>query len=109
VEWIVAPLLSALVAVLFDWAGAGKVALLLSGFDYRYWPPSKPRAASVLVLWISTIPGAVFALRRGEAPMWPVLCFGVGLIVWAVVSFVDLIEQQRSGYRRPGRYSDPNR
>ena len=110
---VVLSVVIAIIAVpIWDWAAMGRIGLFASDCDYRYWPLSKSRIASVLVLFMAAcIIGIVATSESNNSPIWALVVGAAALFVWAVVGFMDVLAQNRSGYRAPvppPRYSDPN-
>jgi hypothetical protein len=109
---VIAPLASAVAVVLWDWAGTSGLARYarLFDFDYRYWPPSKARIASLALLWLAATICALFAHPNPEKPsIWILFVIGPALILWSVIGLLDFFAQSRTGYRKPpSRYSDPS-
>jgi hypothetical protein len=99
--------LTMLLVSLFDWLFITRVAGYFSDFDYRYWPLSRIRLASLLAL-ICTVALLVIFVRPNpdNPPLWVLIPFGIVLILWISVGYRDIAIQRRTGYRTPPRYSD---
>jgi hypothetical protein len=99
----------ALVVIGCDWVAAGRLASTAPSFDYRYWPPSKWRIFSLVLVSIAT---SVIILSPAPDPQkpldGPLGFFFIAVIVWGLVTWLDFMRQRRDGYRQPLRYSDPD-
>ena len=80
---------------------------MTTSFDYRYWPLSKSRIISLILVIIAA---AVVMLSSQADPQdprdWPVVFAALALLIWWVVTWLDFMAQRRTGYREPPRYSD---
>ena len=74
---MVLPIVVAMVAVpIWDWAAMGRIGLLALDCDYQYWPLSKSRIASVLLLFVAACGIGIVGNQRVEQPA------DVGLAGW---------------------------
>lgn len=100
-------LASAGIAIGCDWLGVERMASMATSFDYRYWPLSKSRVSSLILLIVAT---AVVALSPRPDPRnpldWPLVFAGLALVAWGAVAWLDFMAQRRAGYRKPPRYGD---
>jgi len=90
-----------------DWLFFTRIGSFFADFDYRYWPLSKSRLFSLLV--IMGLVGSMFLFVKpnpDNPSMWVLIPFGVALIAHLFVGYRDLFSQRRSGYRSPPRYVD---
>jgi len=85
-------LFATLLFIGFDWLAAGRVAAYYSDFEYRFWPLSKHRAISVVLMAI-----VVFAtVYRGlGTPLWEIIPFGAALSFWIGAILADVTKQRR--------------
>lgn len=94
-------------AVAWDWLGVTRMGANTTSFDYRYWPLSRPRLISIVLLAGTVAVIAVFVRPDPvNPPVWPIVVGAVALGVWAVVAIHDWFAQRRVGYREPPRYSE---
>ena len=78
-------------------------------FDYRYWPLSRSRTASVILLAIAvTITGLFVKPNPVDPPLWWLLLIAPALLIWLAVTWADFMAQRRAGYRERPRYSEPD-
>ena len=94
-------------ACALDIIGALSMASVTTSFDYRFWPISRPRLASILFLAVTFI--LMVGLKGSDfqqPPHWPeALCF-LALLAWGVALIRDWNAQRRENYHKPLRYSD---
>jgi hypothetical protein len=79
---------------LFDWLSVTGPAARMTSFDYAYWPLSKLRIASVALL----AAGLLITLTITHPPddnLWKLLPAGIGLVIHAVVGWLDVLRQKR--------------
>ena len=103
------PLVAALVAIIavpiWDRACLYRASLGASGADYRYWPLSKARLASLgllfLMVWLVLTFSGHCLDYDGKLRLF--LVAGGAVLVWAIVAFLDVIAQSR---RANSAYSD---
>lgn len=99
--WII--VVPMLIAPLWDWLGVTRIASYYTDFDYRYWPLTRLRLISVLLLPATAIPVGVFA--SPHPPLWPLILFTIANAAWTIIALRDINVQRRTGYRNPPRYS----
>jgi hypothetical protein len=99
--------LTILLVVFFDWLFFTRVGGYFSDFDYRYWPLSRARMVSLLIV-ITSIESLVIYVHPDpeNPPMWALVPLGIVMIFWITVGYRDIWIQGRTGYRNPPRYSD---
>ena len=93
--------------VLCDWLAVTRCGAYFADFDYRYWPPSRSRVLSVVLL--AGTAATIAAFMRPDPvnpPLWPLAVGGPVVVVWMVVAILDMLAQRRAGYQTPPRYSD---
>ena len=94
---------------LADWLLFTRVGGFFCGeFDYRYWPLSKARLLSLLVMLCTVLWFVLFGPRPDPVnpPMWAIIPLVLVLILHIIVGYRDIFIQRRIGYRRPPRYVD---
>jgi hypothetical protein len=94
----------ALVA-LFDWLAVTRWAALFGDLEYRYFPPTLRRLASILVVTVTASVSAL-TLSPGNMPVWPVFIWALVLGLWMFVAVDDIARQRAIGRRTPKRYSE---
>lgn len=101
-------IVSAVVGVgLWDWLTVTRIGAYFTSFDYRYWPLSRWRFLSALVLAGTVAAIAVFMRPDPiNPPMWPLIAGGCALAIWMTVAIRDVSAQRRVGYQTPSRYSE---
>ena len=99
--------IAAVVVVLCDWLAVTRGGAYFTDFDYRYWPLSRSRLVS-LVLLVGTVATMAAFVRPDPVnpPLWPIGVGGVAVVVWMVVAIRDVFAQRRVGYQTPPRYSE---
>jgi hypothetical protein len=95
-----------LVVCVMDWLFITRIAAYFTDFDYQYWPLSRVRIASVLLM-ISMLGSLLIFVPSDPVnpPLWVLIPFGVVMIGYVVVGYRDILIQRRAGYRTPPRYS----
>ena len=85
----------ALVGVpIYDWLVTTRVGAYLTSFDYQYWPLTRLRSISVLLLAAGVF--ASFAiLHPPDDRVWPLLIFFPPLILHGAVACADVFKQRR--------------
>jgi hypothetical protein len=94
---------------LFDWGMMSRLALT-SHYDYRYWPLSSVRLASVILVFCACMPAALLIANHSKPPTWVAIPVCIVFTIWGGVGLIDLKAQMRRGERTtptPPRYSDP--
>ena len=95
-----------------DWLATTSAGAQAWSFDYRYWPMSKSRLASVVPLAVSVAAMGLFVRPDpNNPPLWWFFVIGPPLVIWFAVCWVDFLAQRRAGYREPSAYgygSDPD-
>ena len=76
-----------LFVLLWDWVTMDKFAREFFGNPYRYWPLTRPRLASVLLLEIAAVSACFFPDRYF---FWWLALFLITLIPWSVIAFRDI-------------------
>ncbi len=94
-----------LIVPVWDWLGLSRASSAYIDFDYRYWPLSRPRLISVLVLMLAVIPVCAFA-NPDHPPLWTLMIAFIALAAWAIIALRDVKAQHRTGYRDPPGYSE---
>jgi len=111
VRALAAVVVALLVVPLWDWAAITRVGAYAFDCDYRYWPPSRARAASVVLVGIAVAVAGAFARPDpNHPPIWALAMLGGAFVIWGVIGFLDVVAQNRKGDRAPPpppRYSDP--
>ena len=79
-----------------DWVLVGRLAALFTDFEYRYWPPSWPRVATLAMVTTTAAVSAV-AFTPGEMPHWPLLIWMVVFGLWMIVAVDDIGRQRALG------------
>jgi hypothetical protein len=93
--------------VAFDWLATGRMASMATSFDYRYWPPTKLRIFSLVLVAIAAATTVLSpASGRQNTLDWTLLFAIFALGTWWLVTLLDFMAQRRTGYREPSRYSD---
>jgi hypothetical protein len=92
-------------AALYDWLSITRSAAFYTDFDYRYFPLSKMRMAT-LGLVAAAFLFAFLSINPANPPMLPLVLAGVALAIHGVVGQVDLLAQRRTGYRTPLNYGE---
>jgi peptidoglycan/LPS O-acetylase OafA/YrhL len=90
-----------------DWAFMGKLGAMSTDIDYRYWPLTWPRLATLVVAATTAAVSALF-LTPGDMPLWPFLVWVLVFGLWIFVAVDEIARQRAIGYRIPPRYSDPD-
>ena len=108
---LVAIIVALLAVPLWDWAAITRIGAYAFDCDYRYWPLSRARTASVVLLVIAVAVAGAFAHPDpNDPPIWALAMLGGALVTWGVIGFLDVLAQNRKGDRTPPpppRYSDP--
>jgi len=92
--------------VVWDWLGATRLGAYATRFDYRYWPLSRSRIVSIILLAGTIAAIAVFMHPDPvNPPIWPVVAGGAAFTVWGIVVSLDWFAQRREAHREPSRYS----
>ena len=99
-------ILAVLGVAVCDWVLVGRLAALATDFDYRYWPMTWPRVATLLLAIITASVSALVVEPR-NMPAWLLLIWAVVFGLWAVVAVDEIGRQRALGYRAPPRYSEP--
>jgi hypothetical protein len=71
-----------------DWAGMARLAVLCD--LYQYWPPTRLRVASVLVLEMAAIS---VVLVPGTARLWMLPLVLIAAVGWVAVGVRDILTQ----------------
>jgi hypothetical protein len=84
----------------FDWLATTSAGAKAWSFDYRYWPMSKPRMASVILLAVAvTAQGLFMKPDPDNPPVWWIFLLGPSLVIWLATFWVDFLHQRRTEYR----------
>ena len=76
-----------LFVALWDWVAMDRFAGQFFGNPYRYWPLTRPRLASVLLLEIAAASGGFFPDRY---LFWWLALFLITLVPWSIIAFRDI-------------------
>ena len=76
-----------LFVALWDWVAMDRFAGYFFGNPYRYWPLTRPRLASVVLLEIAAVSGCFFPDRY---LFWWLALFLITLGLWSVIAFRDI-------------------
>ncbi|MGN6820247.1 MAG: hypothetical protein ACTHJR_16410 [Sphingomonas sp.] len=82
---------------LFDWLSVTGPAARITSFDYAYWPPSKARIASLVLL----AAGLLVTLLISHPPndsLWKLVPAGIGLVIHGVIGWLDVLRQKREAF-----------
>ena len=83
-----------------------RIGAFATSFDYQYWPLSKARWASVLLL-MAMVPGTVFAAQSGtDVPPWWLIIVLLAAMIWGWVGCADCFSEKRAAHRSPLDYGD---
>jgi amino acid transporter len=94
-----------MIVLAVDWIAITGMAARLSGFDYRYWPPTRARSISVSFLALTVVVLGVFA-NPDNPPLWLLIPGFIVIIAWIVIGYRDILRQQCTGYRVPPSYCE---
>jgi hypothetical protein len=94
-----------LIVPVLDWLAVTRLAAYYTDFDYRYWPPTLARIASVVFVITAYVPCIVFA-DPDNPPLWVLIPVTASLTIWGVVAVSDVRAQRKTGYRTPPNYGD---
>ena len=90
-----------------DWVAVSRAGDFATSFDYRYWPLSKLRIGSLILVAAAA---AIVVLAQPPDPQnpldGPLALVIVALVIWALVAWLDFMRQRRAGYREEARYGD---
>ncbi len=67
--------------------------------NYRYWPLSKARIASVLVVIVAW--SFVLTSNVTDPPTWLLDVFIAPAVIWVSVAVIDMMAQNHRGYTDP--------
>lgn len=112
-RWKVAAmhLLPALIAAVFvpvvDWGMSWRISDFYS--DYRYWPLSPTRLASIIMLALAGFATVAFGRVQSQNPAgWTTPVIAAALVIWGIVRVADIAAHRRTGSRLPPTYSEPD-
>lgn len=93
------------VALVYDWLGVTGSAARFTSFDYRYWPMSKIRQGSVLLLIVT---GAFFAatINPDHPSVIPLVILAAAMAFHGYIAVQDMFAQRRGAISNPSVTSD---
>ena len=104
---IVVVVLCVPIVAAWDWAGVSRVGSMMTTFDYQYWPLSKLRLGSLVLLMLAASAVGLSSPEKNLSLMdVPLDLAVVALIIWGIVAWLDLMAQRRLGRRELPRSSD---
>ena len=79
----------------YDWLMVSSIAAKMTSFEYRYWPLSKSRIASVAFLSASVFSSfAIVDLFEPDGGLWPLVPVFAALVVHGGVAIADIFRQR---------------